>query len=205
MRVIEVFAELCCPFTHVGLRRLVAEREARGRDDVVLHVRAWPLELVNGEPLDPQHVAREIAAIRRGVAPDLFAGFRADHFPATSLPALVLANRAYAGGDLRRGEAVSLDLRWRLFEQGEDLADPAVLAAVAATHGLDGLGAAPRDDPVAGDYAEGQLRGVTGSPHFFLGGEGFFCPVLTIRQVDGEFDVQVDEPTLARFLDLVFA
>jgi len=35
----------------------VAERQVRGRDDVVLKVRSWPLEMVNGQPLDPQVVA----------------------------------------------------------------------------------------------------------------------------------------------------
>jgi predicted DsbA family dithiol-disulfide isomerase len=49
--VLEVFADVLCPFTHVGLRRLISERARRGRDDVVVRVRAWPLELVNGEPL----------------------------------------------------------------------------------------------------------------------------------------------------------
>jgi hypothetical protein len=51
--IIEVFADAGCPFTHVGLRRLVEHRDHAGRDDVVLRVRAWPLELVNGHPLDP--------------------------------------------------------------------------------------------------------------------------------------------------------
>lgn len=50
VRVVEVFADITCPFTHVGLRRLVRHRESVGRNDVVLRVRAWPLELVNDEP-----------------------------------------------------------------------------------------------------------------------------------------------------------
>src|SRR3954464_13451066 len=47
---IEVFADVACPFTHVGLCRLVARRR-ESNSDAVLWVRAWPLELVNGEPL----------------------------------------------------------------------------------------------------------------------------------------------------------
>ena len=54
MDALEVFADVCCPFTHVGLRRIVRRRAELGRDDVVLVVRAWPLELVNGVPLDPE-------------------------------------------------------------------------------------------------------------------------------------------------------
>lgn len=50
---VEVFADLGCPFTHVGLRRLLARRAELARDEPVLLVRAWPLELVNGQPLAP--------------------------------------------------------------------------------------------------------------------------------------------------------
>src|SRR5206468_3084962 len=49
--VIEVFADVRCPFTHVGLTRFVARRHELGRREPRLRVRAWPLELVNGEPL----------------------------------------------------------------------------------------------------------------------------------------------------------
>jgi hypothetical protein len=48
VRVVEVFADVSCPFAHVGLRRLVEQRDKLARDDIVLRVRAWPLELVNG-------------------------------------------------------------------------------------------------------------------------------------------------------------
>ena len=36
---IEVFADITCPFTHVGLRRVAAEFG----DQVQVRVRAWPL------------------------------------------------------------------------------------------------------------------------------------------------------------------
>ena len=59
-REIEVFADVWCPFAHIGLRTVVAELHARKRDDVDLVVRAWPLELVNGVPMDPAKTAKEI-------------------------------------------------------------------------------------------------------------------------------------------------
>ena len=71
---VEVFAEVACPFTHVGLRRFVAERAAGGAARPLV-VRAWPLEWVNGHPLDAHHVRAEIDALRETVAPELFAGF----------------------------------------------------------------------------------------------------------------------------------
>ena len=51
MSHIEVFADVSCPFTHVGLRRLVEHRRQLERDDLRIVVKAWPLELVNGSPL----------------------------------------------------------------------------------------------------------------------------------------------------------
>ena len=75
MTAIEVFADVTCPFTHVGLRRLVDLRTQLGRPDVHLRVRAWPLEIVNGQPLDPDFIAEEVDDIRGQVAPDLFEGF----------------------------------------------------------------------------------------------------------------------------------
>ena len=35
--VVEVFADVLCPFAHVGIRRFVERRHAAGRDDVRLH------------------------------------------------------------------------------------------------------------------------------------------------------------------------
>ncbi|MGZ4784252.1 MAG: DsbA family oxidoreductase, partial [Acidimicrobiales bacterium] len=89
--VVEVFADVGCPFTHVGLRRFVERRDAAGRQDIGLRVRAWPLEVVNGQPLDPRFIAEEVDEIRTQVAPTLFTGFTESTFPSTSLPALAVA------------------------------------------------------------------------------------------------------------------
>ena len=66
-----------------------------GRDDVVLRVRAWPLELVNGHPIDRVEVTEEIEELRRDAAADLFARYSEASFPATSMPALDLGDAAY--------------------------------------------------------------------------------------------------------------
>ena len=67
-RAVEVFADIWCPYAHVGLRRFIHRRWASHRKDLVLRVRAWPLELVNGEPLDADHVAEQIEDLRRQAA-----------------------------------------------------------------------------------------------------------------------------------------
>jgi predicted DsbA family dithiol-disulfide isomerase len=191
--MIEVFADVCCPFTHAGLRLLVARRGAASAR-LPLRLLAWPLELVNGAPLDPDLVAEEIEALRHGAVPDAFAGFDRSRFPATSLPALALAAAAYERG-VETGERVSLALRHALFEEGRDVADPEVVAAVAADHGL-GAPESRHHHAVRADWQEGRRRGVVGSPHFFAAGSSWFCPVLDIRREDGRMHVATDEGAL---------
>jgi predicted DsbA family dithiol-disulfide isomerase len=198
--VIEVFADVCCPFTHVGLRRLVQRREQLGRrGDVV--VRAWPLELVNGEAVAAETVAEEVEALRAQVAPDLFKGFDPTTFPVTTLPALALAAAAY-----RRsrplGERVSLAVRDALFEEGRDVADEAVLAEIGREH--DVVPEPVDDAAVLTDWKDGRRRGVLGSPHLFTAGHDAFCPSLDIRRVDGDLRIEPDAAALERFVDLAF-
>lgn len=197
-RTIEVFADIGCPFTHVGLRRIVEHRRSLGRDDVRLVVRSWPLEIVNGTPLDPDFIAEEIDEIREQVAPDDFVGFRTEAFPATSMPALALAAAAY-DVDVATGEAVSLALRDALFEQGEDVSDPVVLARIAAEHGVDP--ATADEARVLADHAEGVERGVIGSPHFFTPTGGFFCPSLDVsRDETGHLRITADPAGFEAFV-----
>lgn len=200
---IEVFADVRCPFTHVGLRRIVERRDVARRPDVRLWIRAWPLELVNDAPLDRSLVAEEVDELRAQVAPDLFQGFREERLGATSLPALGLAASAYERSP-ELGERVSLALRWALFEDGLDISDPAVLAEVARQAGMPSVSVI---DPerVVSDWREGQRRGVIGSPHFFVGEGAYFCPSLDIgRGSDGRLRVAVDDEALSGFLARCF-
>jgi len=197
---IEVFADIWCPFTHVGLRALAQERARRGRTDVAVWVRAWPLELVNGAPMDGHHAAERAAALRAQVAPTLFTDTVPERFPSTTLPALALVNRAYRI-DHHLGERASFAVRDALFEHGTDIADPRVLQALA-----DDLAVGMPDDDdhqrVLFDYEEGRQRGVVGSPHFFAGGESAFCPALQISRDDhDEFVIVADRDRLTAFID----
>jgi len=176
---IEVFADIWCPFTHVGLRAVAEARRAAGRDDVRLVVRAWPLELVNGAPMDRAKVEHHADDLRAQVSPDLF-GHLADPFPTTTLPALALAASAYeVSADL--GERMSVALRDALFEHGLDIADGVVLEGLAAEHGVPLPGDRQRAAVLA-DWESGRERGVVGSPHFFSGDSAVFCPALEITR-----------------------
>lgn len=200
--MIEVFAEVLCPFTHVGLRRLVDRRAELGADDV-LRVRAWPLELVNGRPLAAGLVAEEVEELRAQVAPDLFSGFDATRFPTTSLPAFTLVDAAYRRST-QLGERVSLAVRAALFEEGRDIGSADVLDDIAAAHGLDPFVGVDRAAIVA-DWEEGQRRGVQGSPHFFVGDEGFFCPGLEIARVGDHLQISSDPVRFEAFISRAFA
>lgn len=61
---------------------------------MAVRVCSWPLELVNGTPLDPGEVAGHVRDLRAQVAPDLFARFDPATLPRTTLPALALAAAA---------------------------------------------------------------------------------------------------------------
>lgn len=202
MTVIEVFADVACPFTHVGLRRFVDRRRELGAAELTLHVRSWPLEIVNGEPMDPAFIAEEVDEIREQVAPELFVGFDRDAFPSTSLPALTLAVAAYDAGR-SVGEAVSLELRDLLFERGVDIADPTILSALAREHGIEADLSDHRR--VREDHAEGVARGVVGSPHFFTPTGAFFCPSLEVgRDDEGHLRITPDPIGLEEFMQSCF-
>lgn len=201
MTDIEVFADIVCPFTHLGLLGLFAERGRRGSTRAI-RVRAWPLELVNGSPLDPALVAHEIEALR-AVAPATFKGFDGAHFPATSIPAFGLAAAGYAVDDAT-GEALSLALRAALFERGLDVGNPDIIEKIAADAGVRPLDPARAEAAVRADWERGSACGVAGSPHIFLGDRSWFCPSLRIAKVGGHFEVAKAGQVRA-FYDAVFA
>jgi len=202
--VIEVFADIWCPFAHVGLRAVEEQRARTGRMEVALLVRAWPLELVNGAPQDPVVTEEHADELREQVAPELFRNLDVDNFPTSTLDALALANRAYRT-DLAAGERTSFALRDALFEEGRDIADPVVLEYLA--HDL-GIAMPDESDRAAvlGDWDEGRRRGVQGSPHFFCADADVFCPSLDIaKDPAGGLSVERDASRLAAFLDRCFA
>lgn len=206
MSTVEVFADVLCPFTHVGLHTLIDRRTERGLEEPRLRIRAWPLEFVNGKPLDPDHIAAETVALRGSVRPDLFKGFSKETFPSTSMAAFALTAAADRTGDQVLIEQVGMALRDAVFEQGLDIGRPEVVQTVADRFGLATLDADSTDAAVRADWDEGKRRGVVGSPHFFTAdGGSWFCPGLAISRDDvGNFIVAWKEGSAA-FVDRVFA
>ena len=58
MRTVEVFADFLCPFTHAGLHTLIDRRTALGHNESRFRIPAWPLELINGKPMDAHHIGK---------------------------------------------------------------------------------------------------------------------------------------------------
>lgn len=194
---LEVFADITCPFTHVGLRKVVDILQ--GVDvDIDIIVRAWPLEWVNGAMLEADAVEGKINALRTQLGIDAFTGFDPATWPTTTLPALNLASAAYEV-DAATGLQVSLAVRDALFEHGLDVSDPAVLADLATNYGL-ATPAEGANPPVKADYADGQDRGVKGSPDFWLGEDEFFCPALTLGHDDQGLTADFDAAGLESFI-----
>jgi predicted DsbA family dithiol-disulfide isomerase len=197
MSSIEVFADIVCPFTHVGLKRLIAERRRRGAAGFV-RVRAWPLEWINSEPLSADLAAHEIEALRTQVAPDTFAGFSPATFPRTSIPAFGLVAAGYALST-EAGESLSLAVRHALFEEGLDVSDPRVLADLGDAYGVVPFDVTTSAAAARADWERGKARGVQGSPHFFVGDRDWFCPSLRISKRDGEFEIELEREALDNF------
>ena len=201
--MIEVFADIWCPFAHVGLNAVRDWRSKVGREDVAIRVRSWPLEWVNGRPLDEAATLEHARHLRDQVSPDLFADVARSSFPTSTLDALVLAAAAYGESD-ERGEEMSFELRDALFEQGRDISDRGVLVDIA--HAC--LVEVPSFDDqsiVESDWREGQVRGVKGSPHFFCADTEAFCPTLSItRDADHNVKIDRDHERLREFLESCF-
>jgi predicted DsbA family dithiol-disulfide isomerase len=199
MTTIEVYADITCPFAHVGLKR-VAEHVAAMSVPAEVVIRAWPLEWVNGAPLAVDAVAVKAAALTDQLGITDFAGLRADRWPTSTVPALNLIAAAY-DRDAATGLALALGLRAALFEEGENVGDPVVLAQIAARHDLEPP-AAEACARVRDDYDRGRSVGVKGSPHYFVGSADFFCPALDLgHDSDGHLTARYD----ARMLDEFFA
>jgi predicted DsbA family dithiol-disulfide isomerase len=202
--VIEVFADIWCPFAHVGLRAIRDQRASRGRPDVLIRVRAWPLELVNGAPLDPDLTRQHVDELREQVAPTMFRNLDLDRFPTSTLDALALVVRGYRT-DPSLGERASFVLRDALFESGQDISNSIVLERIA-----DEIGISMPDESdhaaVLTDWQEGRERGVKGSPHFFCGTIDAFCPSLDISKAPGHgLSIARDASRLTEFLEQCFA
>ena len=198
--MIEVYADIWCPFAHVGLRSAVARRDELGRREVVLWVRAWPLELVDGAPLDPGATAEHVEDLRAASGPGSLRALRSRALP----------EKLARGARARRGRLP----QGRTNRRGRE--------PCAAPRAVRGGGATSRTrrcsrrwrvptvsaTPVTGTWkastrsgTRASRGGVRGSPHFFCGKADAFCPSLEISEDgEGHLDLRQDMEALEELL-----
>lgn len=195
---IEVFADIWCPFAYVGLL-IVRMRRDENAPATPIRVRAWPLELVNGEPMNVDKTAHHVRDLRAQLGLDCFNGFERASFPTTMLPALaVVAAAERQSADA--GERASFRVREALWEDGRDIGHGDVVADLAAEFAVTTTQA--DHEAVLADWHEGEARSVKGSPHFFCGDRDEFCPSLALgRDPTGALQIAPDPGRLELFLD----
>ena len=122
---IEVFADIACPFTHVGLTRFVQHRDRAGRSESPPEASSLaPGARRTGSPRPAGGGGEGGATCVPRRSSDL-RGFDPPAFPASTLPALRLVASGYRQSSAV-GERVSLHLRALLFDHGVDITDPAL-------------------------------------------------------------------------------
>jgi predicted DsbA family dithiol-disulfide isomerase len=174
--VVTIWSDVHCPWATTAIHRL---RRARERDglDVEFRLRAWPLELVNGEVDGRDALLLEVGVLST-YEPEIFSAYQNDAWPSTFLPAheLVAAARRVHGP--RTAEDVDYALRLSFFRDSVDISlrpglERALQLAAGFGSDLDAQAVlaewdcgGPRADVLA-DFRESKDAGVQGSPHVF--------------------------------------
>jgi predicted DsbA family dithiol-disulfide isomerase len=184
--MIEVVHDLICPWCYLGVRRL--SRTVRRRPDLLVQLSWRPFLLNPDMPRSgmsrPDYVVRKFGGEDR--ARRLYASiaeigraegvnFRFDRIRRT--PSSVDAHRLVRWADrLGRADEVVEALFAAHFSDGWDIGDASVLAAVAASCGLDAREAAAflrsedEVDAVHGENLRAHRLGINGVPCFVVGG-----------------------------------
>jgi predicted DsbA family dithiol-disulfide isomerase len=192
---IVVFADIGCPWAHLAVYRLHATRARLGlQDQVLLDVRAFPLELLNEMPTPKRILDAEIPVVG-GLEPA--AGWqvwqRPDYeWPVTTLLALE-AVEATKAQSLRASEALDRALRVALFGQSRTISMQHVILEVAAeSDGVDpdalraSLTVGSARAAIEEQFATSCTDAVQGSPHLFLpDGTDIHNPGVTLHWEGG--------------------
>ncbi|MCW2283706.1 putative DsbA family dithiol-disulfide isomerase [Rhodoblastus acidophilus] len=183
---IDLYTEISCPWCFVGEHRLdkvLAERF----HDLAVNIRRHPVLLLPDAPVSGVFIPDLLrqrygvtdpkAAFARPEAEARASGFSLDlsrqqwAYPTQSAHALILA--AHDSGEQHR---LATAISEAYFLDAKNIADPDVLADIAATHGFDRARArAIAIDParrkhVEAEAAKSALAGVRSVPHFVFGG-----------------------------------
>jgi predicted DsbA family dithiol-disulfide isomerase len=200
--LIDVHSDAVCPWCYLGKRRL--ERALVERPAIPVEVRWRAFELNPGLAvtgvdraayLEQKFGAGQLAAAHeRLVELGRLEGipFRFDAI--ARMPNTRLSHVLVAGSGARAGTLVEA-LFAAYFERGEDIGDPEVLVAIAATAGVDPAAARERlasreaANAVAVEEEEGRRLGIQGVPFFVFAGRW----ALSGAQEPAQFVAALDE------------
>ena len=189
--IVEVFADVSCPFAHVGLRRFVEQRAlvltGRPRPSsprVAARARQW---LSARSPNRPRHMSRSFATKSHPISS-----------PASTLDRS--PNRHSRRWDWRPphiGSAIASGngSAWRYAMLSSKPAATSATRRYSERSRPNRESSVPTSDAVdavIADWEEGKRRGVRGSPEFFVKGRGYFCPTLDITRVGGQLHIVRD-------------
>lgn len=176
-RTIAFYADITCPWAHVAVHRLHTTRERLGLTDVVtFDPRAFPLELINGQPTPKKILDAEIP-VAGALEPD--ASWQMwqkpeSEYPVTSLPALEAVHAAKEQ-DPRVAESLDRALRRAFFGDSRTISmRHEILDVARRVEGLDvaRLEAALNDGRarthLTRDAVVAETESVEASPHVFL-------------------------------------
>jgi predicted DsbA family dithiol-disulfide isomerase len=198
---IDVISDVICPWCWIGKRQMeLALDGAEARFDI--HFR--PFQLNPDMPAEgvprAEYRARKFGSVARGAELDAQVAevgrsvglpFRHDLMQRT--PNTVRAHRLIAWAAGPRQAALKEALMRAYFGEGQDIGDPAVLAAIAAGQGLDGAA-----DFLATDALDAEVRaedlsfrrmGINGVPSFALEGRVLFSGALPAARMAAAFGI----------------
>lgn len=190
-KTVAVYADLGCPWAHVAVFRLHSTRARLGLDkEVRFDVRAFPLELVNGQPTPKRILDAEIPVAG---ALEPAAGWQMwqrplYEFPVTTLPALEAVEAAKEQG-LRASETLDKALRVAFFGGSRCISmRDEILDVASSCDGVDpaslekSLDHGTARPAVIEQWHLADASEVEGSPHLFLaGGANLYNPGIEMH------------------------
>ena len=186
---IEIWSDIACPWCFIGKRRFETALEGFAhKDEVQVQWRSYQLDpslpehydgtelqyLSERKGMDPQQMSGMLAHVAEQARGEGLAYDFENLVVANSFTAHRLIHAARELGGPAAADAVKEALLSAHFEQGRNIGDVEVLAAIAADAGLDAgrvraaLAGDDYADDVRQDIAEARALGVTGVPFFVI-------------------------------------
>jgi predicted DsbA family dithiol-disulfide isomerase len=196
-----VFSDIACPWSSLAIFRFYRDRARLGyENDLLLDLKAFPLELFNERPT-PKHFMDKEAALIATVEPEL--GWNPwskpdARYPGTSMPALE-AVQAAKSQSFRASEQLDLKLRQAFWADSRSIyLRSEILKAAEACSEVDAALLADAIDhgtarwEIMEQFREAEKDHVQGSPHFFLrDGSHFHNPGVQMH-----WDRELKEPII---------